>query len=630
MNIKILTSYHKKCALVSSEIIRPIQVGTSINGTAYSDTLHDNTGINISDKNRMYCELTAQYWAWKNLEADYYGFMHYRRYFCFSMSHLNEDQFGNVLLPYPDEQAIKKLHLSDAEIEKVVMQYDLICTAPQDTKELGQGATVYEHYKRSPYHRIKDFDLVLSIIRDKYPEFVDATRKYINGHTAYFCNMYIMKKNIFHEYSKWLFDILEEHEKRTNFNDYDIDEYRVSGFLAERLWGIYYTWLKENREYKILETQRSFFTNTEENEAILPAFEKGNIPVVLAADNKYVPYVTTLLRSIIDNANQEKNYDFVILNSNISDLNKEKIKREFVQSTNMSIRFANVKRLFAKYDLYVHRHFTVEIYYRLFMQDIMKHYDKVIYLDSDIIMLDDVSKLCDIELGDNYLAAVQDVDSAGCYNGVDSERKKYHAEYMKMKNPYDYFNSGVLVMNLVEFRRNFTAEHILELAASKKWLFPDQDVLNILCEGKVHYLDMSWNVMMNWKNDTSCRIETAKRAPYWLYLKYLKSRKEPKIVHYAGFQKPWDTPDCDYAEYFWKYAKETSVYEKLITKEKEKTLAFENENVNDPYLLHINGLDEPLYIDGLYIKMINKLNKWFPKNSSKREKMKRVVKHFVH
>ena len=94
-------------------------------------------------------------------------------------------------------------------------------------------------------------------------------------------------------------------------------------------------------------------------ENILPAFEKGNIPVVLAADNKYVPYVTTLLRSIIDNANQEKNYDFVILNSNISDLNKEKIKREFVQSTNMSIRFANVKRLFAKYDLYVHRHFTV-------------------------------------------------------------------------------------------------------------------------------------------------------------------------------------------------------------------------------------------------------------------------------
>ena len=67
MNIKILTSYHKKCALVSSEIIRPIQVGTSINGTAYSDTLHDNTGINISDKNRMYCELTAQYWRGKIL-----------------------------------------------------------------------------------------------------------------------------------------------------------------------------------------------------------------------------------------------------------------------------------------------------------------------------------------------------------------------------------------------------------------------------------------------------------------------------------------------------------------------------------------------------------------------------------
>lgn len=627
MNIKILTSYHKKCELVSSEFIKPIQVGTSINGSIYEDSLHDNTGDNISAKNRMYCELTAQYWAWKNLDADYYGFMHYRRYFSFNPSILEEDTYGNVVLPYPDKTAIKKLHLSDAEIERTVKEYDLICTTAQSVKDLGVGNSVYEHYKRSPYHRIKDFDTVLSIISEKYPEYSEAARKYINGHMAYFCNMYIMKKELFQDYSAWLFDILEEHEKRANFDDYDINEYRVSGFLAERLWGIYYTWLKENKNYKILEVQRSFFKNTDENEEIMPAFSENNVPIVLAADNKYTPYVTVLLRSIIDNANPNRNYDFVILNSNITDENKRGLRAEFRDSLNVSIRFTNVKRLFDNYDLYLHRHFTVEIYYRLFMQDIMKNYDKVIYLDSDMVVLEDICKLYDMELDDNYMAVVQDVDSAGCYNGVDPDRKEYHAKYMKMNDPYAYFNSGVLLMNLIKFRQDFTSDQIMQFAASKKWLFPDQDVLNVLCEGKVFYLDMTWNVMMNWKNTISSRIETAKRAPYWLYLEYMESRKSPKIVHYAGFQKPWDVPDCDYAEFFWKYAKRTKAYEVLLAKTTGGSTTV-TASSDDPYMLSINGLDEPIYIDGLYIKLINKLNRWFPKNSNKRKYLKKIARVF--
>ena len=64
-NIKIFTSYHKKCELLKNKYIYPIQVGTDVNGIIYEDTLHDNTGDNISGKNGMYCELTAQYWAGK-------------------------------------------------------------------------------------------------------------------------------------------------------------------------------------------------------------------------------------------------------------------------------------------------------------------------------------------------------------------------------------------------------------------------------------------------------------------------------------------------------------------------------------------------------------------------------------
>lgn len=83
-SIKILTSFHKKTDLFVSKIVQPIQVGTDVNGIVYYKYFHDNVGEHISAKNRMYCELTAQYWAWKNLDADYYGFMHYRRYFSFN------------------------------------------------------------------------------------------------------------------------------------------------------------------------------------------------------------------------------------------------------------------------------------------------------------------------------------------------------------------------------------------------------------------------------------------------------------------------------------------------------------------------------------------------------------------
>ena len=65
--IKILTSFHKDTDLFVSDIVQPIQVGTDVNGVISEKYIRDNTGDHISAKNRMYCELTAQYWAWKNL-----------------------------------------------------------------------------------------------------------------------------------------------------------------------------------------------------------------------------------------------------------------------------------------------------------------------------------------------------------------------------------------------------------------------------------------------------------------------------------------------------------------------------------------------------------------------------------
>ena len=90
--------------------------------------------------------------------------------------------------------------------------------------------------------------------------------------------------------------------------------YRVSGFLAERLWGIYYTWLKQNHpNLRFKEVQRSFFKNTDEISSISKAFSQIDISIVLAAIDSYVPYVTVLLLSLFRNASSDYNYDIIIL-----------------------------------------------------------------------------------------------------------------------------------------------------------------------------------------------------------------------------------------------------------------------------------------------------------------------------
>ena len=289
-NIKIFISCHKKCELLRNKYIFPIQVGTALSPERFPDMFHDDDGENISKLNPMYCELTAQYWAWKNIDADYYGFMHYRRYFSLNSTMLPEDCFGNIVLDNITKTNLDMLGLDEDNIQKVVSQYDVITLIPNRISDLGQSATVYEHAKKdSPFHRIEDMNAILKIIDEKYPEFTSAAKEYMNSSKGYFCNMYILKKEIFQSYCKWLFDILETHRNSTSFYDYSVDEMRVSGFWAERLWGIYFTYLKEqNRNLKYKEVQKTFFKSTDSDLEILPAYNENNIPVVFASDNNYV------------------------------------------------------------------------------------------------------------------------------------------------------------------------------------------------------------------------------------------------------------------------------------------------------------------------------------------------------
>ena len=257
------------------------------------------------------------------------------------------------------------------------------------------------------------------------------------------------------------------------------------------------------------------------------------------------------------------------MNQDISAGNKEKISNIAGDQKNISIRFVDISRYGKKFEkLFTHGHFSIETWFRLAMPEMFSKYKKILYLDSDLVALKDVAELYATNIDGYLLAATHDADTAGIYNGYDPSRKNYIDNILKIEKPYEYFQAGVILFNLEEFRKVTKLPEMMSYAASYEWKLLDQDVLNNIAQGRVKNIDMAWNVMTDW---AGIRIkDIISRAPKSLSDEYSAARKVPSIVHYAGPEKPWDNPEMDMSSYFWKYAKESGYYEVLIARLSKK------------------------------------------------------------
>ncbi|MED0717292.1 DUF4422 domain-containing protein [Aeribacillus composti] len=217
----ILVATHKKYQMPKESIYLPLHVGRE--GKEDLGYQGDNTGDNISIKNPNYCELTGLYWAWKNLSCEYIGLCHYRRYFT------NK----NLIQRFLHKHNKFDLILTESEIKKLLEEYDVILP----TKRNYYIETVWSHYKNA--HHIKDLEETKKIIEEKYPEYLDSFEKVMSGTKLHLYNMFIMKKEDFDRYCKWVFDILFELEKRVNISSYDNYQKRIFGFISERLFNVW-------------------------------------------------------------------------------------------------------------------------------------------------------------------------------------------------------------------------------------------------------------------------------------------------------------------------------------------------------------------------------------------------------
>lgn len=226
MNIKILVAAHKEFPMpADKDLYLPVLVGATKNYKTGINYQRDDEGENISLKNPNYNELTAIYWAWKNLDADAIGLVHYRRLF----SRNKKRSFKNVL----NKKDVEKL-LEDAEI-----------ILPKKRKYYIE--TIYSHYIHS--HHKEPLDETRRIIQQYYPEYLKSFDKLMNQRSAHMFNMFIMKKKVFNEYADWLFSVLFKLENRIDVSNYSTQEARVFGYISELLINV---WLSEHN-YKVRE-----------------------------------------------------------------------------------------------------------------------------------------------------------------------------------------------------------------------------------------------------------------------------------------------------------------------------------------------------------------------------------------
>ena len=265
--------------------------------------------------------------------------------------------------------------------------------------------------------------------------------------------------------------------------------------------------------------------------------KQNSIPIFFSCDDRYIPFLATALRSLIDHAKQPLPYQVYILNNGLRQDNMENIRA--METDRVSIRFVDVSErvwpLMHRLDL--RDYYTVSIYFRLFIPAMFPELDKAVYLDADTVLLSDIAELFFTDLRGKLLAAVPDAVIASRADFIRYAEQGVGVNYRR------YFNSGVLLMDLKKLRAFDIEGRFAYLLNTYRFdtVCPDQDYLNVMCRNRVLYLDSGWNKMSIDPSPTPVI----------------------HLIHYNMFNKPWLYEDTPYGEHFWRYAKKTAYYEEI-------------------------------------------------------------------
>ena len=302
------------------------------------------------------------------------------------------------------------------------------------------------------------------------------------------------------------------------------------------------------KEYNMIK-----LNNQTKNKRTINLFNRPVVPVFFASDKNYIPYLDVAIQSLIDHSSTRNEYRIYVLTTDISKEDFAHIKS--YERENIKIEAVDVKDKIAvvRDKLALRDYFTEAIYFRLFIPTLFPNYKKAVYLDADITLNDDIAKLYKQNLKNNNVAAILDPT---VYNNSDLV---YYVREALDVTEEEYFNSGVLVMNLERFRKMDIENKFYDWVNDHSFgaVAPDQDFLNITCLHKVLYIDKGWNAMPAGEE---------------------LADKDLHLIHYNMFLKPWKHDNVMYEDYFWKYAKKSIYLDRILADKAKRT---EQDKIND-------------------------------------------------
>ncbi len=269
-------------------------------------------------------------------------------------------------------------------------------------------------------------------------------------------------------------------------------------------------------------------------------------------------YLSVTLQSIIDSSSEKVNYDVVLLVLNHNKDDESLLMSQIKEKSNFRLRFIDMQLYLSDENnsfFKTHSHFTSATYLRFFIPRIFQNYSRVLYLDSDIVVRSSLIELFDTDLGDNYLAAARDPWVIHSY--LKGSFKAYFENVLKIEEPTNYFNAGVLLFNLEKFKKSDFVHVLIETlknVGTPKLV--DQDILNIVFHNKVKLIDSKWNFTVH-----AFKVPGIfKNLPVQTFENFYESSKNPHIIHYTSADKPWNSSNVFLRDQFWESAKNSPYY----------------------------------------------------------------------
>ncbi|MEF9892077.1 MAG: glycosyltransferase [Anaerorhabdus sp.] len=532
------------------------------------DGIEHSLDTNLIYRKRMEKEFFTQYYVWKNINLSSYGFMDSSKLISFSTEKYLVNDDGWIWFYFFDEECENKLMLNDSKIRSIIDKTDFIIIEPVNLKY----NSVYDYYlKASPLHLMSDIDCLKKVVENLYPKDEYLLDEYLKGKIYYSDPLFVASKKIFNEYCEWIFSIILRLEEELDLLIRSKEGLESIHDLCMILFGVYCCKILKSKK-NISINQRAFIEFNQQAEELKPVFSENFSTILLTSSDYYVPYCATTIKSILCHINPKTNYDLIILQQDISRNNMEKLDLLVSQYENVSLRFYDPRRKLLNYpgfdriclDFGVTR-FPPILAYRAFIPYLFPNYEKMLWLDCDLVVESDISELYKIDMNNKILGFVHDIVICAFANGSDPSYQKYYRDSPIMKDIYLYGNAGVVLLDLEKFRNMLSLDEFIKRSGEYKHMIPEQDTINCIFEGHTYFIDRRWNIIT-----FASGPEWAQRfVPYEPYQEYLEAKKNPFIVHYVGPEKPWNNAEANMGCRFWYYAQMTEFYNIILQRQIE-------------------------------------------------------------